>query len=245
MIWLPKFLFLFQTIPVIPPQDFFKTINKLFSSFIWSNKAHRLSRKLLQNKGKGGLDFPNLELYYYSTHSFYINKIIINRSEEDMWVNIEDHQLGENNLFLALFTKRKIKNISFVTNSTLRTWEKPKHILGIEISVPKNTFLWNNPSITIQKEELKWKSWSDKGITTIGDITCHTKIKHFEQLVTEFNLINKELFRYLQLKSWITDNFVLNYNTEPSVTQRLFLNSGENRKLIQTSVQTPYKSTGR
>ena len=58
--------------------------------------------------------------------------------------------------------------------------------IGVEITVPKTTRLWNNPSITIQKEELKWRSWRDKGIT-IGDITSHTNIKPFEQLVISLN----------------------------------------------------------
>ncbi len=97
-------------------------------------------------------------------------------------------------MFVALITKRKIKNVSFVTNSTLKTWEKLKQILGIEISVPKNTYLWNNPSIKIQKEELKRVSWRDRGITTVGDIISHSNIKPFEQLVREFNLTNKDFF---------------------------------------------------
>ena len=96
-----------------PPKTFFETINTLFSSFIWSNKAHRLSRKLLQNnRKKGGLNFPNLELNYYSAQAYYINTII-NRSEEDTWVNIEGHQLRGKNLFIAFFTKGKIQNVSF------------------------------------------------------------------------------------------------------------------------------------
>lgn len=60
----------------------------------------------------------------------------------------------------------------------------------MSVLVPKTTCLWNNPSITIQKQELKWRSWSDKGITTIGDITSDTNVKPFKLLVIEFNLTN-------------------------------------------------------
>ena len=44
MMWLPKFLFKFQTIPITPPKTFFKEVISIISSFIWSNKASRLSK---------------------------------------------------------------------------------------------------------------------------------------------------------------------------------------------------------
>lgn len=173
-----------------------------------------------------------MELYFYSAQAYYINKII-NRTEEDSWVHIEDHQLGAKNLFIALFTKRKIKNASFVSNSTIKAWEKIKNILGMKIAVPKTTYLWNNPSISIQKQQLKWGSWSDKGVTTIGDLISDTNIKPFKQLVTEFNLTNKEFLRYFQLRNWITDNLDLSPSSlDTSDKLKLFLIPDENKKII-------------
>ena len=54
----------------------------------------------------------------------------------------------------------------------------------------------------------------------------------FEQLKTKLNLTNKEIFRYLQLKSWITTHFELNYDAGPSIIEKIFMNSGEKWKLI-------------
>ena len=55
MMWLPKFLFKFQTIPIMPPKTFFKEVNSIISLFIWSNKASRLKRKLLyHSRAEGG-----------------------------------------------------------------------------------------------------------------------------------------------------------------------------------------------
>ena len=52
-------------------------------------------------------------------------------------------------------------------------------------------------------------------------------------MVIEFNWTNKELFRYFQLKSWITDNFEpLSSSSDPPAIQRLFLNPDENKKWI-------------
>ena len=136
MMWLPKFIFIFQTIPLIPPKQFFTQLNSLLTSFVWSNKAHRLSRTLLQNvRTEGGLKLPNLELYFYASQMFYIDRIINNTAEEP-WIYIESNQLKPQNLFTALFTKRNIKVSNFVTNSTLKSWNKIGKILGAQISIP-------------------------------------------------------------------------------------------------------------
>lgn len=39
---LPKFLYLFQNIPLLPPSSLFTRIKKAFSNFIWQNKHPRL-----------------------------------------------------------------------------------------------------------------------------------------------------------------------------------------------------------
>ena len=47
-----------------------------------------MSRILFQNKRtEGGLDFQNLELYYYASQMCYIDGII-NNSAEEPWINI-------------------------------------------------------------------------------------------------------------------------------------------------------------
>ena len=103
MMWLPKFLFKFQTIPITPPKSFFKDLNSTLSSFIWSNKASRLKRKLLHYpKEEGGLNLPNLEVYHLAAQMFYVDRII-NNTNEDPWIEIENNQLQKNSLLVALF----------------------------------------------------------------------------------------------------------------------------------------------
>lgn len=111
----------------------------------------------------------------FYAQSFYFDKII-NRPDEEPWLYIEEHQLGPENLFLAMFTKRKIKNVNFVINNTLQSWGKIKNILGIEVNVPKTTELWDNSSITIDNKRLNWASWINGGIRTLSDISEKNKI---------------------------------------------------------------------
>lgn len=85
---------------------FFKEVNSVISSFIWSNRAHRLKMKLLHySRQEGGLNLPNLELYYNAAQMFDIDQIINNKNEAP-WIDIENAQLQRNSLLLALFSKK-------------------------------------------------------------------------------------------------------------------------------------------
>ena len=107
-----------------------------------------------------------------------------------------------------------------------------KNIIGVHISLPRNTHLWNNPSITIQSEKLEWQSWIQGGICMVSDIIFQNKILTFEQLRNEFNLTYNETFRYLQLKNWLLQNVELNYKAELITVEKIFMNTGVKKKLI-------------
>lgn len=62
---LPKFLYLFQALPIAIPKYYFKQIHSLLVRFIWANKHPRISRALLTiPKQKGGLAVPDMYKYY-------------------------------------------------------------------------------------------------------------------------------------------------------------------------------------
>lgn len=124
MMWLSKFIYLFQCIPLTPPKTFYKEINSIITSFIWTGKTPRIKRNLLFcSKREGGLNLPNMELYQIAAQMFYIDRII-NNTNEDPWLVIENHQLQTNNLLSILFSKKKVKIHNFVVNSTLNMWKK-------------------------------------------------------------------------------------------------------------------------
>lgn len=84
----PKFLYLFQCIPLYFPKSFFKSINKTFISFIWNGKCPRVRLDLQQRpKAQGGLALPNLCNYYWASN---FQKILywFNSPDND-WCHIE------------------------------------------------------------------------------------------------------------------------------------------------------------
>ncbi len=67
MNFLPRLLFLFSMIPLSPYKTFFKEINSIITKFIWNNKRPRIKLKTLQRSpAKGGLAFPNMQLYFWA-----------------------------------------------------------------------------------------------------------------------------------------------------------------------------------
>src|SRR4029434_7482442 len=47
---LPKFLYVFQCLPLFLTKSFFKTISQAVNSFIWGNQAPRVKKNLLQRQ---------------------------------------------------------------------------------------------------------------------------------------------------------------------------------------------------
>lgn len=92
------------------------TTKNLFqgNKLIWAGKTPRIKINLLFcSKGEGGLNLPNMELYQITAQMFYIDQII-NNTNEDPWLVIENHQLQPNHLLSILFSKKKVILLSTV-----------------------------------------------------------------------------------------------------------------------------------
>ena len=62
MVVLPRFLYIFQSIPVCIPQKHFRQLDSIVSSFIWSGKIPRISKKhLIKSRSEGGFGLLNLD----------------------------------------------------------------------------------------------------------------------------------------------------------------------------------------
>lgn len=73
MMVLPRYLFLFQCLPIFIPNSFFKKIDAIITWFIWNGKQRRLRKDFLQKaKRDGGLALPNLKMYYWAANLYSI-----------------------------------------------------------------------------------------------------------------------------------------------------------------------------
>lgn len=84
---LPRFLFLFQSLPIQVPNKTFKTIDKLIIRHIWQNKRHRIRLKtLLLPKQNGGLALPHFRKYYWAAQL----RILVH------WIKNDTDRVGTN-----------------------------------------------------------------------------------------------------------------------------------------------------
>ena len=66
---LPKFLYIFQCIPLHLSKSFFMSVDNLVSGFIWNKKKPRIRKRILQQHRKhGGLSLPNFQFYYWAAN---------------------------------------------------------------------------------------------------------------------------------------------------------------------------------
>ncbi len=67
MTLLPKFLYLFQCLPILIPKSFFRALDSLLINYIWNGKHPRLRKAFLQRpKQTGGMALPNFQYYYWA-----------------------------------------------------------------------------------------------------------------------------------------------------------------------------------
>ena len=186
--------------------------------------------KLLYNpRVEGGLNLPNLELYQVAAQAFYIDRII-NKTNEDPWIDIENNQLQGNSLLFALFSKNNVKSTNFVINSTIIAWNKIKKNLHQEIRLPRHIAIWKNPSINIEGTPLYWETCFVTSDSLWIPRFIYNTVVFFRELKSEHNLNDTEFFRYMQLKNWIILNFDLGKNTIPEISN--IFKTVKNRRLI-------------
>lgn len=204
---LPKFLYLFQCIPLPPPPNFFTSMNKLFRDFIWNNRKARLRLTLLYLPfDRGGLKLPNLKLYYWScqlwTASFWFKSHL-----SLSWVDIERFTSTNLPLQLYLYSAKpgKLKKNTdnpFVRN-TLYVWHEVHKYLKDISKLSQFTPIWGNENFPPATMDKGFKLWADKGIAKIADLFQDGVLMSFEKIKQKFDLPAKHFFKYLQIRDFI------------------------------------------
>ena len=201
---LPKYLYLFQSIPLAPPPSLFNLLKKLFSKFIWNNKHPRLKLSLLY---RGGLQLPNLEWYYWAAQ---IRAAIIyfERNLPPAWVLIESHLVNiPLNLYIYSASKQKLikhTNNPFPKKNSLTVWHNVLAYLGEINKLHQFSPIFGNDEFLPGRADSGFKMGASKGIAKIADLyNDNLVLMSFEELKSKYGIPAKHFFKYLQLRSFI------------------------------------------
>lgn len=202
---LPKFLYLFQCVPLYLPKSFFKSLNKVLLSFIWDGKKPRIRLELLQRpKKQGGLALPNFCHYYWASN---IQKVMywLHLPNAD-WCHLEATSCTSTSL-RALVTSSLPLSFSQYTNNpividTLKIWVQLRQTFGFKNLLHLSP-IHNNHLFPPATSDSGFTLWQRQGINNFTDMYINSVFASFDDLSQKFGLPRSSLFRYFQVRHFL------------------------------------------
>ncbi len=204
---LPKFLYLFQSVPLQLSQAFFSKLRNLFSNFIWNNRRPRLRLSLLYLPyDRGGLQIPNLQWYYWAAQlrsaMFYFSP-----SDPPAWLAIECTATSglplQSCLYSANIRKLKKQTKKPFAKNTLSVWHEAHAYIGDAPKLSQFSSIWGHDNFVPIRADGGFIQWVGKGLSKVTDLYVGGKLITFDQLIDKYDIPRKHQFKYLQLKSFI------------------------------------------
>lgn len=211
---LPKFLYLFQNIPITPPSNLFSRLKKLIIKFIWNNRRSRIRLSLLYLPfDRGGLQCPNFKWYYTAAQLRSIMFFFSTSNEQPVWVEMEKNSIPNKiplesylyDLDRKILQKMKGKVTNPMVLNMVRVWYETQRYLNISYTSEISRYcpIWGNPKFSPGKVDVGFKTWAEKGIKSIKDLYKEDNLMSFQELSNTFDIPKSHFFRYLQIRSFI------------------------------------------
>lgn len=202
---LPRFLYLFQCLPVFLSKSFFQSLNKLISSFLWANKNARIRREFLERpRDKGGMALPNMRNYYWASN---IQKVIYwYQNPQPDWCKIEANSCTSTSLPALVTVGLPLSPSKFtsspVVSATLRIWTQfRQHFKLKEFSTYSP--ICNNHLFPAARIDHTFTVWRRNGLSACHRFYIDGIFANFNDLSAKFNLQKSDLFRYFQVRHFI------------------------------------------
>lgn len=201
----PRFLYVFQSIPVFLSISFLRSVDRLISSFLWGNKHPMVRKVLLQrNRAEGGLTLPNLMYYYWAAN---LQKIVywIQVPNAD-WCQSEANTCMSSSLPALVTAKLPLSPKQYsscpIVTYTLRIWSQFRqnfNLTDLSFYGP----ICNNHIFLPAKSDTVFAQWQRAGLDTFGDLYIDGTFATFNALSIKFNLQHSSLFRYFQVRHFV------------------------------------------
>ena len=231
---LPRFLYLFQMIPIFITKKTFKQIDKLISSFIWNNSNARMKKMYLEvPREAGGLGLPNFLWYYWAAN---IVKCIHWRFTYDFdegpdWVYMELLSNPLPILTSSLPSGRITQPTNPVVRASLRIWLQFRKHFGLNQLSTRFFPVANNQFFPPSVMDNAFLHWQRNGLVFLFDFfSGDDTFLSFETAVTDHDIPRSHFFRFLQIRSF-TQKMLPSYPYLPPKNQLdIILEFGPNEK---------------
>lgn len=207
---LPKFLYIFQCLPIFLTKSFFCNLNTQITSFIWNKKRPRAMDKVLQRpRSLGGLALPNF-LYYYWSVNIRAILYLLGEDEKASWAQMEKSSIRYNPLSVLCSRLPLAHSVSNLTLSpvvlqAIKIWFQFRRHFALN-NLPLASPIVQNHIFTPSMTDAAFDIWSKNGIRSLHDLYFNVTFASFEQLVQKFTIPHTHFFRYLQLRSFVSSN---------------------------------------
>ena len=237
---LPRLLYLFLSLPIWISAAKFKKLQKMISSFIWQKKKPRIKFTHLTNsKARGGLNVPNLKLYYWAAQLHGAVEWL-KQNKETTWLSLEQNSCPGVSLQALPFcsneiwTKYKISNIWM--KCTHKVLNYVKKIINAPQSISRAMKISEIIDFKPRHFDSRFKEWENKGLIFIEDLFDGDTLKSFNQLQEKFGLISTDFYRFLQLRSYLTSHKEWQFLTSQSSDLEVFfikmIKKGDGKKIV-------------
>lgn len=212
---LPKFLYLFQCLPIFLTKSFFSNLNSQISSFIWHKKQPRINKNILQRpRTMGGMALPNFMYYYWAAN---IRALLywlrddgsdVNSTE---WIGLERASIRSSSPAALLCSKIPLEQpiSAFTTNPviihSIKTWNQFRRTFNLTDLSPVTPLIKNHMFVPSMMDEA-FKIWARSGIGTLSDLYIENTFASFVQLQQKYDLHKSHFYRYLQLRGFVASN---------------------------------------
>ena len=205
---LPKFLYVFQMIPIFIPLKTFKQLDRLISSFVWNNSNPRMKKMYLEApKDAGGLGLPNFLWYYWAANIVkYIHWTYTYENKQGPdWVHME---LLSNPL--PTLTSALPHNYTQFTNPvvkvSLRIWLQFRRHFDLK-QYSRYFPVANNHFFLPSRFDNAFQYWHRNGLIFFCDLYSDNTFISFETLENDHNIPRSHYFRFFQIRSFTREKF--------------------------------------
>uniref|UniRef100_A0A3Q3B6N5 Reverse transcriptase domain-containing protein n=1 Tax=Kryptolebias marmoratus TaxID=37003 RepID=A0A3Q3B6N5_KRYMA len=225
---LPRFLYLFMSLPIRISNTHFHAWDRLISRFIWSGTRPRIKFKTLQiNRDQGGLALPNLREYYYAAQMRFM-VCWCSPEMEPGWKQIELRHGGvqpQTRLGGKIVLDQSGNRI---VEDTLLIWKEivDKYKLADVIGLQ----MWPtcNPNFRPGELDSSFLDWKDRGLVALCQFVEGNTFKTFEQLKRDYKLENRDLFKYFQVRHFYNTKMKKGVPPEGNTIVQIFTNAYTN-----------------